>query len=527
MKSYYKHLKSVQQYGEQKEITRKPTLRSSAIFPVMHNQNYSTSIHFLGYWLLKRNIPEVSLIITLRDNLGKIINRKVELIDSVKAYTIKLEPLLKEINFNFNNGFVGSIETEFNSTRDMVFPFPALVLEYHNDQFNTCVHTLGRTYNDSEDSVENDEETVPETGFDIYSNDELNSFCAFVNGPILNKDGYVEYGITNSKSEKYSGSFHIGEIKPYETKFIFLKEYVPDLSKILGNTFGSISLKHNFKGFFPRFLVGNTQKSFPSLSFTHSYYDCTSCIGESDFWNRISEQYHDSSAYVPLFVSDGFYTDLVIYPIFSPSDFSIKIDLHDKKGNKIYENNDYLKIKGNEGHLKKIQFNEIIDDLGLDKQQNYSAHIITTHKDKQIPSRVKFGLDVGISGYKSKLPCNICFNAQLSNFNLENKPGSYHWSPIFKNGNCVVTLGNFSPIINYNKGADIELQFFRKKDSSSISRNIHIGPNCEERISITDNDLAEFFDEDGWMTIKANNPWILGYYFNFHLSGAVAGDHFF
>ena len=527
MKSYYKHLKSVQQFGEEKEIIRKPILRSSGLFPVRHNQNYTTSIHFLGYWLLKRNISEVSLITTLRNDLGEIINRKVELINSAKAYIIKLESLLKEINFNFNNEFLGSIETEFNSTRDMVFPFPALVLEYHNEQFNTCVHTLGRVYNDFEDLIENDEEIVPETGFDIYSNEELNAFFAFVNGSILNKDGYIEYDITNTKSEKFHGSFHLGKIKPYETKFIFLKDHIPDLSKISGNTFGSISLKHNFKGFFPRLLVGNTQKSFPSLSFTHSYYDCTSCIGEFDYWNRISDDYHDSSAYVPLFTSDQAYTDLIIYPNFSPSEFAVKVDLHDKHGNKIYENDDYFQLEGKNNQLKKIKFNDIINEQRLDKQQNYSAHIITIHKDKKIPSRIKFGLNVGILGSKSKLPCNICFNAQLSNFNLENKPGSYHWSPIFKNGQCVITLGNFSPIINYDKGADIELQFFRKKDSSTISKNIHLGPNCEERISIDSDDLTEFFDEDGWVTAKANNPWVLGYYFDFHNSGSVAGDHFF
>ena len=526
MKSYYKHLKSVKQFGEQTEIIRKPTLRSSGLFPVRHNLIYSTSIHFLGYWLLKRNISEVSLITTLRNNTGEILNRKVELIDSAKAYTIKLEPLLKEINFNFNNEFIGSIETEFNSTRDMVFPFPALVLEYHNDKFNTSVHTLGRVYNDFEDLIENDEETVPETGFDIYSNDELDAFFSFVNGSILNKDGYIEYNVINDKSEVFSGSFHLGEIKPYETKFIFLKDHIPELAKFLGNGLGSISLKHNFTGFFPRLLVGNIQKSFPSLSFTHSYYDCTKCVGEFDFWNRISEQYYDSSAYVPLFVSDNAYTELIIYPIFSPSDFTVKVDLHDKNGVKVYENNDYFKIKENNHNIRKIKFNEIINDLKLDKQQNYSAHIITIHKDKKIPSRIKFGLDVGVSDNKSKLPCNICFNAQLSNFNLENKPGSYHWSPIFKNGKCVLTLGNFSPIINYNKSADIELQFFRNKDSSTIFRNIHLGPNCEERISI-DDDLEEFLDGTGWMTAKANNPWILGYYFDFHNSGAVAGDHFF
>ena len=77
MKSYYQHLKSTQEFGETKNLLKKPVLRSSAIFPVIHNQSYSSSIHFLGYWLLKRNIGEVTLVITLRNIDGEILLRKI------------------------------------------------------------------------------------------------------------------------------------------------------------------------------------------------------------------------------------------------------------------------------------------------------------------------------------------------------------------------------------------------------------------------------------------------------------------
>ena len=61
MKSYSQHLKSTQEFGETHSTIKKPILRSSGIFPVIQNQHYSSSIHFLGYWLLKRNIPEITL----------------------------------------------------------------------------------------------------------------------------------------------------------------------------------------------------------------------------------------------------------------------------------------------------------------------------------------------------------------------------------------------------------------------------------------------------------------------------------
>ena len=193
----------------------------------------------------------MALVVTLRNSDGNILLRKIETINSAKAFAITLNDLLSEINFDMSENFVGSIETEFNTTQDMVFPYPALVLEYHNEKFNTCVHTLGRIYNDFEDLKENTESQVPETGFDIHETDDLQSFLSFVNGPLDNSDGYIEYIITNSKSEKFSGNFHLGKINHFETKLLYLHDYIPNLSEILDEDSGSISLKHNFEGSIP------------------------------------------------------------------------------------------------------------------------------------------------------------------------------------------------------------------------------------------------------------------------------------
>lgn len=526
MKTYYQHLKSTQEFGEKSDIKKKPILRSSAVFPVIQNEYHSSSIHFLGYWLLKRNIPEVTLIITLRDSNGKILLRKTEVIDVVKAFSIELSSLLLEINFDKTNDFLGSIETEFHSTRDMIFPYPALVLEYHSKSFNTCVHTLGRIYNDFEDLKQNDALKVPESGFDIHASDELNSFLSFVNGPLTNNDGIIEYQVINSDSEKLEGTFHLGEIKPFETKFIEFRKYITKLSDFLKNNSGSISLKHNFEGFYPRFLVGTIQSSFPSVSFTHSYYDCTSCKNETDFWNRVTDTHYDSSIYIPLFTKDAEYTNLVVYPNFSPSNFFINIELYDKYGKKIHELPKFLHVETNKSELHKINFNEIINSLNKDNDIT-SANIISDFGSNKIPTRIKFGLDIGMNGLKSKLPCNICFNSKMGNPLIEKKPGSFHWAPLLPYRDSVIALGNFSTLKNYERDAEIEITFFRKEDSSSISKKLTLKANCEERITSNESDIKEFLKTEGWATIKANNPYIQGFYFNFNSSGSVAGDHLF
>ena len=140
MKSYYSHLSSRKEFGEKIDNTRKPILRSSAVFPVVRNENYTSRINFLGYWLIKRKIPEVHLLITLRDQIGNTLYRKSKIISSVQAFSITLNSLLNDIQIPKDENFIGSIETEFFTTQDMVFPYPALVLEYYNDEFNYFCH---------------------------------------------------------------------------------------------------------------------------------------------------------------------------------------------------------------------------------------------------------------------------------------------------------------------------------------------------------------------------------------------------
>ena len=525
MKSYSQHLKSTQEFGEKNNTTKKPILCSSGVFPVIQNQDYSSSIHFLGYWLLKRNIPEITLVITLRNADGKTLLQKTKIIDVAKAFSIDLDSLLSEIHFEPKNNFFGSIETEFHSTQDMVFPYPALMLEYHNEKFNTCVHTIGRIYNDPEDLKENESLKVPESGFDIYGSDDLNSFLSFVNGPLTNNEGIIQYEVTNSNSEKLTGSFSLGYLKSFETKLIEFKEYIPNLSSFLKNTSGSISLRHNFEGFYPRFLVGTRQSSLPSVSFTHSYYDCTSRSDKTDFWDRNNNTHNDSSIYIPLFTKNSEYTNLIIYPNFSPCNFSINLEFYNKKGKKVHELPKFLHVDTAESKLHKINFNEITSKY--ENNEISCANVICNFDGEKIPARIKFGLDVGMHDLKSKLPCNICFNSKMGNPLIENKPGSFHWAPIFSHRNCVITIANFSTLKNYQRDSEVEMTFFRKEDSSTISKKLTLKANCEERIYSSDFDIKQFIKTEGWVTFKANNPYVQGFYFNFNDSGSVSGDHFF
>ena len=526
MKSFYKFLSSRLEFGETLDVNRKPVFRSSAIFPAIQTDFYATNIMFLGYWLIKRKISEITILITLRSKEGKIISRNTLLVDSPKSYSIELNSLLKNTS-NKDSEFFGSIELEIFSTQDMVFPYPALVLNYYGENFNTCVHTLGRIYNDFEDQHENEVFQVSESGFDISCNDDLEPFISFVNGPVSNPNALFNYIITNYESEKFSGSFNVGEIQPYETMLLKFQEHIPNLYKILKNKPGSITLEHNLEGFFPRFLAGNFQNSLNSVSFTHTFYDCSSCKDKSDYWDRTTDDFYDCSVYIPIFNDGNQYTELVIYPNFSPSNFDLHISLHNSEGKQIHYLKSFLTIRSKDSKLLKINFNELIKNLNIDKHKIKSAHLISEFENK-IPSRLKFGLNVGQENMKSKIPCNICFNSKNGNPFIENKPGSFHWCPLFNNKNAVVSIANFSPKKNYTKSANIILKFY-DNHSLKLEKKILLSANSEYRINTTTiPDLKTIIENEPiWVTIEADNPNIQGFQFNFHESGSVAGDHFF
>ena len=263
------------------------------------------------------------------------------------------------------------------------------------------------------------------------------------------------------------------------------------------------------------------------MSFTHSYYDCTSCINDSDYWNRINDDHFDSAVYIPIFRNSNKFTTLIVYPNLSPSDFVLQIHIYGQNGRKIIHDPVLFEIKNNENKLLKINLNDITSNLDLPNSENLSAYIITKFENNKIPSRIKFGLDVGIKGLNSKLPCNICFNTRMGNPLIENKPGSFHWAPLFNNRNMILSLGNFSTQKNYQRNANLELNFYRIEDSSNFTEKIFLHPNSEKRISLEDFKLNEFIKTEGWITVKADNPYIQGYYFTMNSSGSVSGDHFF
>ena len=524
MKSLKNHLISTD--PTKNILSKDPIFRSSAIFPFIINQKIKTNILFLGYWLIKRDIKEVSLVITLRDKNGKLINRKINLINVVKAFKISVYDLIQHKN---KKNLTGSIELEVFSSKDMIYPYPAFTVNYEGENTSSVVHTCGRVYNNIQDLKSNNKIQIPESGFDISDKKNYNPFFSFVNGPSILKNEKILISLINYKGERKKKLIKLKKIMPYETLFInFINQKE---KKFFKEKKGTARIKHNFKSFYPRFLAGNFDKKFFNSSITHTYYDLSNKKDSTQYWNNPDKKlYYNSSIGVPLFRNNGFFTELAIYPNFVKINFELGIEVFDDQGKKICHLPNIFKIKSSYSKPNYLNLNEIIlvNKIKLDKKKNYFCRIYTSGENK-ILARLKFGLNVGNSRNTDALPSNICFNVQVPNLNELKKKGTFKWGPLQNKSGSEILLSNISFVKKNYKQAKVTLKFWNEFNGNFVKKKIII-PDCGNYRFILNKDkkIKSFLkNKTGWITVQSDNPFVNGWYFEFSKNRSVGGDHLF
>lgn len=519
MRSYYAHLATTTSNAAQ--TIKKPVLRSSAIFPVILDENIRSRILFMGYWALKRSIPEIAVIITLRSMDGEIVYRTHDTIKDPNTYRIEVDQLHAA-------PFTGSIEIEFFSTVNLFFPFPAVVLNYYGEKFCSFVHTAQRVYNDYEDMLENSQVDVPEAGFNIYADEDKEPFIAIVNGPQINSDSVINLQVINSENSVMDFELMGGDIQPYQTRIIYpAREF--HLKKFLNGKVGTAKASFHLKGIFPRMIVGNLQHSLSAIGITHTYYDCSKAESETDYWKNEETNWHSASLMIPVFISGTAFTKVYFYPIYSPSKVAINVEIYDAQGHLLGQKENVLTLESPSENFQILDIKNIIHELNIPETRYLAARLIATPIDsKRIPTRIKLGLDIAQDSIH--LPCNICTNLQPFNPALETKPLSFRWSPLMADQEePLLWVMNSSPAVDYQKYTAMTLTFYREQDSATLIREMQLSPHGFHVFNIRDDhELHAFFGNTvGWVTIQTTNPYTTTYYFALHPSGFVGGDHGF
>lgn len=509
MRSYYSHLEKLDGTAPKSN----PILRSSAIFPVFQNKDISTRLIFLGYWLLKRNIAEIKASITLRSEEGNVLKRLHFPVTEPKAYCVEVKDLAE-------GAVNGSIEIEFHSNRDLVFPYPAVTVNYYGDAFSTVVHTAERTYNNAEDAKKNGETKVPESGFNIYADDTKEPIITLINGNEAKPAQNMQIEFYNASEDKLSLKLALEKFSPYETRILYPARVFP-LKDFFKETAGTCKMLFNLKGVFPRLLVGNLLKDPFAQGITHTYYDCSETTGPSNFWEPSDPEWHSASLMLP-FMGNEHTTTLSFYPIFAPSLFALDLEIYNQAGNLVGSFKEALTFDPSFDRFLQICLN----DLYPANEILSVRAIARALSDTPIPARIKIAIDIGIPN--KGLPCNICTNLQPYVPAFSAKKSSFKWGPVLADQpKNYAFLMNSSPEKQMKTHAETKLTFYREKDTNTLQRELSLAPQSFYLIDPEkDPELKAFLEGTiGWFTAITSNPYMTTYYFAENPSGVIGGDH--
>lgn len=282
-------------------------LRSSAVFYFIKNDDFSTTISFLNYWFIRREL-NVTVIISLRCMEGRLIERNKVCFDNGMVYNYTPESHIAE----------GSIEVEVFSTENLVIPYAAIMAVYQSKNSVSMVHSYARIYSSHEIEEKRVITKGRESCWTIRDNDDgVSSFCVFHNGSIKQKAQTCNILITDCENSTYEYNINIPEMAAFSSCKIVLKDYIEDLSKITKNKTANVSVSFELGNAFTRMLVANININTKELQVTHSNFNYRE--HETDFIEA-----KDTSAYMHLFNLSEMSGKVIVYPDMAEGKYRLK-----------------------------------------------------------------------------------------------------------------------------------------------------------------------------------------------------------
>jgi hypothetical protein len=238
-------------------------LRSSSIFWVKNSIDFSSSISFMNYWKLKRDL-KVSIFATTRRMDGLLIKRERLTFDQGEVINYRNFPV---------GDFEGSVEIEVFSLENMVIPYSAMMVVYESAKGVSMVHSYTRTYSRHEvedgDVISDGEEGC----WLLKDSKTIQSFAVVHNGAKALLDQSWALEVTNHKGEVQQAKIQVAVLKSYETLKIVPEKYISNLSEFLDDRTGSATLSFVLGESFTRMLVGHQTRDGQDLQVTHSNFN--------------------------------------------------------------------------------------------------------------------------------------------------------------------------------------------------------------------------------------------------------------
>jgi len=154
---------------------------------------------------------------------------------------------------------------------------------------------------------------------------------------------------------------------------------------------------------------------------------------------------------------------------------------------------------------------------------------VVINGEGKVPTRMKFGLNFIKAKNSINLPSNICFNANLPNSKVIDKPGTFRWCTLFDYEHQRIYLHNTSFIKQGCDASQVKAEVCRTLDDQILELNFKIPRDGSvEVLGENKEQIREFLNEDiGWISFQCSSPFVSGYYVMDKGNGVVGADHLY
>ena len=468
---------------EQVEATRKtyhkdPTLntihRSSLLVPEMPNT--AAEISFINHFLLKRQYPNVACKITAIGTNGKKLESKLHKIDKPIVYNFKLTGMVTDPVSNYM--------VEFFAPDNMFIPFPAVMINHHGKNFINQVHAFNRVLNDVFEDDDINSHQVKEASIDLVVNGDTDTFLLFTTGPLPCKDSLEIEVITPNQSMVKNFDIDLPRfgVKRVEFKKLF--------QQIQNGTRGIIKATQPSQFLFYGRMLSGQVKNDGTFSANHTYYDSTT---SHEYWDDSSH----SQRFYPYF--PNLKNTVRLYPILSPSELQIKLNIFDHRGNEIKEY-DINSLSSPSTKFLDANVESLIAQDSIDRTDISTFSVTATVLSGKMPTRIGHLLVYGNGGLDSSIAVSL-FNPNI--YSPPNKK-SFKWGQIITGGECDAYVGI---VADKAENPNVEYQEAKVKfydDTGLILEESYVIKNCSAKVL----EFPKLLTSNGDYTVKEpKNIW--------------------
>lgn len=382
-------------------------VRSSAIFYYNYSNNFTTTISFMNYWRVKRDL-DVMIIASTRNMRGELKLREVLNFNegNVINYKPDISLLKKDNGKNVSKSesiqFEGSVEIEIFSNTNMVIPYAAIMAIYQMPKSISMVHSYGRTYCPHEVEENRTISIGHESCWTIRDSCNIKSFCVFHNGYSPCEEQDIVATLSNCKGEKLTTTILFPSLAPFQSCKFYPADYFPEIINFLHGEPGNASISYKLSNAFTRLLVGNETEN--EIQVTHSNFNYaihnTDCVDNGEY------------AYMKIVNMDINNSNVVVYPDCHLGQYTMFIDnqTYPFDGNKRLEipieKNTLIKFSREDGALPMrivtAYSGKKTDDIALPFECSLGVH------HHNYPARYShWGIVTGSKGHRSLVICQL------------------------------------------------------------------------------------------------------------------------